>query len=728
MENLPRQIGRYEIIELIGQGAMGKVFKAKDPNIGRVVAIKVIRPELLSQSETFLTRFRRETQAAGRLSHPNIVIVYDAEMEGALSYMVMEYLEGHALSDIIGQGLSPEQVIEFGMQICDALEYAHSQGLVHRDIKPENIMILSNGRVKITDFGLARLTTSPHLTHSGMITGTPSYMSPEQISGQDLDGRTDIFAVGCALYEMLTGHRPFPGDSIGTVLYRIMNEDPEPSPKLDNVAPQLIKSIIMRALEKKPTDRYQTCADLIVDLKQCKQIGEAAGMISPLPAPETTQTATITAPGILPAVSPFTYGNPITDPERFYGRHREIEQIFSRLRNPAFESSSIVGERRVGKTSLLRVIAHPDVVRAQGLDPETYIFVYNDLLMVSETTTPLQLWIRLLRTIRRQIQEPNPELNDIVAELRSSDVIDNYLLADFFDLLSDSGIHVVLLLDEFEKITYNTNFGPDFYGGLRSLAIHHDLALITSSRLELVNLCHSDQVRTSPFFNIFANINLRGLETEEVRTLITLPLQGMGFTFTEQEQLALIAYTGCHPFFSQVAAHFLWHAYREGIPSEQRLTHMQHNACIEAEPHFADYWQHSTESERIALTALALKGVINRDIDQYKDDLAHQSFGRMESTAGLLRKRALILSPNGQDKLFSPAFEDWIMGEIFSLVGTADQSFQEWLSKQTQPFADPVREILPRVKMEHRLWLGQWLSANESSALLQAIQHFLGHS
>ena len=153
-------------------------------------------------------------------------------------------------------------------------------------------------------------------------------MSPEQISGQDLDGRTDIFAVGCALYEMLTGQRPFPGDSIGTVLYRIMNEDPEPSPKLDAVAPQLLKSIILRALAKKPNDRYQTCADIINDLKQCKQIGEAAGMISPLPAPETVQTATITAPGTLPAVSPFTYGNPITDPERFYGRRREIEQIF----------------------------------------------------------------------------------------------------------------------------------------------------------------------------------------------------------------------------------------------------------------------------------------------------------------------------------------------------------------------------------------------------------------
>ncbi len=728
MEKTPRRVGRYEVIELIGQGAMGKVYKAQDPNIGRVVAVKVIRPELLSQSETFLARFRRETQAAGRLSHPNIVVVHDAEIKGELSYMVMEYLEGHALSDIIGQGLASEQVIDFGIQVCDALEYAHSQGLVHRDIKPENVMILSTGLVKLTDFGLARLAASPHLTHSGMITGTPSYMAPEQIAGDELDGRADIFAVGCVMYEMLVGSRPFPGNSVGTVLYRIMSEEPEPSPKLDTVAPQLLKSIILRALAKKPADRYQTCAEIIDDLKQCKRVGEAVGIISPPPPPETIQTAIIRSPDMSPpAVNPFTYGNPITDPERFFGRQREVEQIFSRLRNPAFESSSIVGERRVGKTSLLRVIAHPKVVRAQGLDPETYIFVYNDLLMVSEATTPLQLWIRLLRTIRRQIQNPDPELNDIIAELRSSDVIDNYLLADFFDLLSDADIHVVLLLDEFEKITYNKNFGPDFYGGLRSLAIHHDLALITSSRLELVNLCHSDQVRTSPFFNIFANINLRGLTPDDVHALVTRPLQGADIAFTEPERAALIEFAGNHPFFSQVAAHFLWDAYAENVPAEQRLDYMKQNACIEAEPHFSDYWRHSTPAEHIVLTALAVHGILRRQQPDFAASVAGHTFSRMESVVNQLEKRALVLI-KPEEKLFTTAFEDWVLNEIFDLVGSTDRHFQDWLNKQTQPFSATVESILPKIKHEHRLWLGQWLSQQEAAPLVQAIYQFIEHA
>jgi serine/threonine protein kinase len=726
-EKLPKWIGRYEVIELIGQGAMGKVYKALDPNIGRVVAVKVIRPELISQSETFLVRFRNETQAAGRLSHPNIVTVYDAEMREKLSYMVMEYLEGRALSKVIGDGLAPEQVIDFGLQICDALEYAHSQGLIHRDIKPENVMVLPTEQIKITDFGLARLTSDPHLTQSGMLTGTPSYMSPEQIQGQAVDGRADIFSVGCVMYEMLTGQRPFPGENFATVFYHIVHEEPLPSERLAAVAPQMLKSIILRTLAKSPEHRYQTCAEIIKDLKQCKQIGEAIGMIEPAPPSETVRTAVMAMTHPVPAVNPFTYGNPITDPQRFYGRQREIEQIFSRLRNPAFESSSIVGERRVGKTSLLRVIAHPDVIRAQGLDPDTYIFVYNDLLMVSESTTPIQLWVRLLRTIRRQLQDPDPELNDIIAEMRSSAFIDNYLLADFFDLLSDANIHVVLLLDEFEKITYNENFGPDFFGGLRSLAIHHNLALITSSRQELVNLCHSDQVRTSPFFNIFANINLRGLGSTGVEKLIETSQRQTGVTFTDRERQTIAEIGGCHPFFTQVAAHFLWDAYSENVPQGQRSEYMHRNFCTESEPHFSDYWQHSSENQRIVLTALALMGAIHRQGMRCEIDLLHHTFSRLESVVGQLEKRALVILEQDSARLFSPAFEDWVLGETFVPLGTADRDFQDWLIGQGKQFKPEVIEILPQIKGEHRAWLGQWLSADKSEAFLQVVRRFMEH-
>ena len=726
-EALPRQIGRYEVIELVGQGAMGKVYKARDPNIDRVVAVKVVHLELVSQSQKFLERFRREAQAAGQVSHPNIVIVYDAGLEGTSSYIVMEYLDGQPLSALVGGVLSPEQIISFGLQICDALEYAHAHGLVHRDIKPENIVILPTGQIKITDFGLARLSSSPNLTQSGLISGTPSYMSPEQIQGQQIDGRTDIFALGCVLYEMITGQKPFPGNNIGTVLYRIMNEDPTPSEKLNAVAPQALKNIVLKALAKSREHRYQTCAEIAQDLRQCRQEGEAIGMMQPPPPAETVRTAVFATSTELSAVNPFTYGNPIADPMRFYGRQREIEQVFSRLRNPAFESSSIVGERRVGKTSLLRVMAHPDVVRARGMDPEKCIFVYNDLGMVSGSTTPLQLWLRLLRTIRRQIQDPDPELNDIIADMRASGQVDNYLLADFLDLLSDIGLRVVLLLDEFETITYNENFGPDFFGVLRSLAIHHDLALITSSRQELVDLCHSDEVRTSPFFNIFANINLRGLTPAEADQMLDHAVSGTGVSFSERDKEAIVVLSGYHPFFTQVAAHFLWDAYNEDVAEEQRVGYMQQHFYTESDPHFSDYCQHSTESERIVLAALALKGMLGRPgSPAYDLDQIDRTFRRLGLVIGGLEKRSLAIVGHQGPRLFSPAFEDWVVGEVFDLVGMADHDFQDWLAGQSVSFKPEVVRILPRVSPEHRLWVGKWLSDDEASGLLRVVARLAG--
>lgn len=206
-------------------------------------------------------------------------------------------------------------------------------------------------------------------------------------------------------------------------------------------------------------------------------------------------------------LNPFTYGNPISDPSRFVGRQREVEQIFMRLRNPEFESSSLVGERRSGKTSLLNFIAHPDTVRAYGLDSATYLFVYLDLEMITSTSTPTRLYQYMLRRIASKVQDEG--LKKEIRDGAQHESIDTYDLAELLDSMEDQGLHIVLLIDEFENVGGNENFGPDFYYALRSLAIHHDLALITSTRVDLVEISHSDAVRSSPFFNIFATISLR---------------------------------------------------------------------------------------------------------------------------------------------------------------------------------------------------------------------------
>jgi eukaryotic-like serine/threonine-protein kinase len=207
-------------------------------------------------------------------------------------------------------------------------------------------------------------------------------------------------------------------------------------------------------------------------------------------------TSQARAGGALP--NPFTYGNPISDPSRFFGRAREVEQIFSRLRNEEFESSSVVGDRRIGKTSLLNYLADPCIRAAHGLEPERCNFFYVDLQMVDEAMGPEQLWRRLLVLMRRHCTAEG--ITGVLATLERYEQLSTFDLDGLFQEVDDNGLYIVFLLDEFEHVTGNANFGPDFYYGLRSLMIRHKVAVVTSSRLELIELCHSKAVKSSPFF------------------------------------------------------------------------------------------------------------------------------------------------------------------------------------------------------------------------------------
>ena len=242
------------------------VYLAEDPIIGRQVAIKVVRAEMgLDEAEIheLQTRFEREFQSAGTLSHPNIVTVFDVGKEGAASFFAMEFLPGESLADILRSDrvLSFKEIADYGLKICSALDYAHDHGVVHRDIKPANILIDRSGEPKITDFGVAKLT-STNLTRTGTVVGTPSYMSPEQVTGQPVSGASDQFSVAVILYQMLTGELPFTGENPTTILYKIVHETPiRPHEKKRTLPPQ-IDQVLLRALEKKPENRYARCVDL----------------------------------------------------------------------------------------------------------------------------------------------------------------------------------------------------------------------------------------------------------------------------------------------------------------------------------------------------------------------------------------------------------------------------------------------------------------------------------
>jgi serine/threonine-protein kinase len=264
-------IGRYQILEKLGQGGMGVVYRAFDTLIERVVALKIISAPIEGNPEA-RERFIREARAAGQLSHPNIITIHDLGEHEGQPYLAMEFLEGEDLQTRMArpERMSLGRKIELAMNICYGLEYAHARGVIHRDIKPANIYITDNGAVKILDFGLARLLTS-ELTSSHMLMGTVNYMAPEQIRGERADHRADIFSVGVVFYELLAGRKAFAGDSFASTLFKILNEVPEALPNIDASLPLELVAIVERALAKPRDERYQNMGELLRDLTVCRQ-------------------------------------------------------------------------------------------------------------------------------------------------------------------------------------------------------------------------------------------------------------------------------------------------------------------------------------------------------------------------------------------------------------------------------------------------------------------------
>ncbi|MED1802617.1 Stk1 family PASTA domain-containing Ser/Thr kinase [Brevibacillus porteri] len=262
--------GRYQIESRVGGGGMAIVYKAKDLILNRPVAVKVLRSQF-GTDEDFVNRFRREAQAVASLSHPNVVGVYDVGQEGDTYYMVMEYIEGYTLKEVIIQrgALPVEEAVRIAEQICDALDHAHQNQIIHRDIKPHNIMIGKNGRVKVTDFGIARAVTSATITHTNAMLGSVHYFSPEQARGGITGEKSDIYSLGIVLYEMVTGELPFSGDSPISVALKHLQE-PLPEPRQVNPAiPQSVENVILKALVKDPFLRYASASEMLEDLETC---------------------------------------------------------------------------------------------------------------------------------------------------------------------------------------------------------------------------------------------------------------------------------------------------------------------------------------------------------------------------------------------------------------------------------------------------------------------------
>ena len=276
---------RYQLISLVGGGGMAQVYKARDNVLGRVVAVKILREQYANDAQ-FVARFKREAQAAANLAHPNIVNVYDVGQDGNVYYIIMEFISGESLKELITRSapLPTDSAVSIAAQILAGLEYAHRSGLIHRDIKPQNVVITREGSVKVTDFGIAKSVSDLGLTEAGMALGTAHYFSPEQAKGERVVPQSDIYAVGVSLYEMLTGHIPFESDTAVGLAYKHISEMPRPPSQQNPNVPARLDTIVMKALAKEPAQRYNSAADMEKALRNLQVSGQQATAAIPIPA------------------------------------------------------------------------------------------------------------------------------------------------------------------------------------------------------------------------------------------------------------------------------------------------------------------------------------------------------------------------------------------------------------------------------------------------------------
>ena len=420
--------------------------------------------------------------------------------------------------------------------------------------------------------------------------------------------------------------------------------------------------------------------------------------------------------------NPFTFGNPIREASRFIGRQEELRQVINRLLSSAHESTSIVGERRIGKTSLLMHLADKSAASQLGLVPERFCLIYIDFQGLVDIT-PQRFWGRVLTRMGRSISDPN--LRSQIETLQNQGNIELFDLEDLCEAITDAGLCVVLLLDEFEYVTQNPNFKADFFGGLRALAIHHNLPLITATRRELIDLCHSEEIKGSPFFNIFANIVLRLFKRPEVDDLLDRYTRESGVTFGPKEHELAWSLGGGHPLFTQVASYYLFdgiqqgkrseasgqgkrsEASSQGIPSDKLDKWVTTQFEQQAGPHFSYLWGRCTESEKITLlaTIMLCHSKPTKKEPPFMERLV-KMYPRAAMDAEHLIKRGLLREQNGDSgcyALLSSSLEGWITREM--AAGPDEEASQvsvtEWLQSGRITLDEPEKNLMAKVKKQY---------------------------
>lgn len=367
--------------------------------------------------------------------------------------------------------------------------------------------------------------------------------------------------------------------------------------------------------------------------------------------------------------NPFTFGNPVIDQTLFIGRKNEINQIVSRLRSSAHESTSLIGDSRMGNTSLLKYLANPTVAAQQGMPSDTYCLVYIDFQGQADIT-PDFFWKRVITSIYRATQ--NPRVKDLAGEYRKMSEYDLFDLEDFFQEINDLGQIIVLLMDEFEYVTQSPKIGGDFFGSLRSQAIHGNLPLVPATRHPLDSLCKAEEIKGSPFFNIFANVYLSPFSTEDSNLLLDIYLAKTGLPYSEEERNTITYLGDGHPYFLQMAGYYWFCGKEAGLNGQNLREYMLTNCYRQSSPHFKDLWSMSDQREQTLLRAIAVSEktdqASNGNLDEFLGDRSY------DAAMSNLIKRGLVVKSDGKFSVNLPNLSKYLLDEIFPNLETAPQT------------------------------------------------------
>jgi serine/threonine protein kinase len=601
--------GKYEVRKKIGKGGFATVYSGFDASLERPVAIKVL--EDYGDVGDIKERFLREAKAMARLSHVNILTVFDSAEHEGTPYMVMELVNGPTLLDLVKTSRPTLlQACTIAMQTCSGMKYAHDHGVIHRDLTLGNIMINdadNQQQVKILDFGMAKLAYGDGQSTGTVGAGTPYYMAPEQIKNEPVDGRVDIFAFGVCFHRMLNGFFPFEAEFPAAVMYLILNE--ERIAFADEVSADCRK-VVTRCLEKDPRNRYADFGELMADLSIVRDNHEAAV------SGESTKLSGLSAVADRSGQrNPFLNRVMISDPSEFFGRERDIRRIYSRLDAPRPQSISVVGERRIGKSSLLYHVYRTRNRKEHMHNHADAIFVYLDFQQDLQFDVP-----RFIDFVFNMLSYENKADRDYAKREKTLDELKNVIHE-----LHDAGKRIVILMDEFEVITRNPRFEAQFFALLRALANTYRVAYVTSSHEDLQKMCHNADIADSPFFNIFSNLILRPFSREEAVDLIKTPSAQAGIPL-ERHAEAILGLAGHFPLFLQIACSAAFEALAADPNAELDWQRVREAFMEEARPHYQSLWEHFDEPARESLASLLGGKTVGAKYTYVKDDLVRRGY------------------------------------------------------------------------------------------------------